>query len=163
MNIDEVELRVIRVPYRAPFKTSFGVETEKVAVHRHRAQRGRRGLRRGRDGAAAAVPRGDARRWPRAACATRSCPDLLAQRLRRIRADLYDRWARWRGNQWRRPALELAVWDCYARQQGVPLQDLLGGDAVTEIPVGASLGMNPVDETVASVERHVAEGYGGSS
>ena len=47
-------------------------------------------------------------------------------------------------------ALELAVWDCHARQLGVPLRTLLGGD-LTEVPVGASLGMNPVPETVASV------------
>ena len=55
-------------------------------------------------------------------------------------------------------ALELAVWDCHARQLDVPLRDLLGGDR-TEIPVGASLGMNPVPETVASVARHVEQGY----
>jgi O-succinylbenzoate synthase len=60
-------------------------------------------------------------------------------------------------------AVELAVWDCYARQQGVPLRTLLGGDR-TEIPVGASLGMNPVPETVASVEKpRRARATGGSS
>ena len=32
MKIDEVELRVIRVPFRTPFRTSFGEETKKVAV-----------------------------------------------------------------------------------------------------------------------------------
>ena len=41
-------------------------------------------------------------------------------------------------------SLELAVWDCFARQQGVALRDLIGG-TVSEIPVGASLGMNPLD------------------
>jgi hypothetical protein len=51
-----------------------------------------------------------------------------------------------------------AVWDCYARQQGVPLRTLLGGER-TEIPVGASLGMNPIPQTVASVARHVEQGY----
>jgi O-succinylbenzoate synthase len=54
--------------------------------------------------------------------------------------------------------LEHAVWDCYARQQGVSLSKLLGGsnDAV---PVGASLGMAPVPETVERVGRHLDEGY----
>jgi O-succinylbenzoate synthase len=84
-------------------------------------------------------------------------PDLL-QRGCEHPADLYDRWSQWRGNPMAKSALELAVWDCYARQQGLPMSTLLGGER-TEIPVGASLGMNPVAETVASVDRHVAEGY----
>ena len=53
-------------------------------------------------------------------------------------------------------AVELAVWDCYARQQGVPLRELLGGHR-TEIGVGASLGMiqgpTGVADTVEVVRR----------
>ena len=71
---------------------------------------------------------------------------------------LCDSWAGWRGNPMAKTALELAVWDCHARQLDVPLRSLLGGER-TEIPVGASLGMNPVPETVASVARHVEQGY----
>jgi O-succinylbenzoate synthase len=71
---------------------------------------------------------------------------------------LVDTWKGWRGNPMAKSALELAVWDCHARQLGVPMQKLLGGER-TEIPVGASLGMNPVPETVASVARHVEQGY----
>ena len=84
-------------------------------------------------------------------------PDLFARGCEHP-SELYDRWAHWRGNNMAKTAIELAVWDCYARQHDVPLRTLYGGDR-TEIPVGASLGMNPVPETVASVERHVAEGY----
>ena len=32
MRIDEVELRIIELPYRSPFKTSFAEEREKVAI-----------------------------------------------------------------------------------------------------------------------------------
>ena len=32
MHVDEVELRVIRLPYKSVFKTSFAAESEKVAV-----------------------------------------------------------------------------------------------------------------------------------
>ena len=71
---------------------------------------------------------------------------------------LCDSWARWRGNPMAKSTLELAVWDCHARQLGVPLRTLLGGER-TEVPVGASLGMNPVPDTVASVARHVEQGY----
>ena len=142
MHVDEVELRVIRLPYKRPFKTSFGAETEKVAVIVDRAHRRRRGLRRGRDGHAAAVPRGDDRRRAapaaRGAGPVRCSPDGCDDP-----STLGRPWTGWRGNPMAKTALELAVWDCYARQQDVPLRTLLGGER-TEIPVGASLGMNPV-------------------
>ena len=32
MHVDEVELRVVRLPYRSVFKTSFAAESEKHAV-----------------------------------------------------------------------------------------------------------------------------------
>ena len=32
MRIEQVELRVVRIPFRSPFRTSFGEEHEKVAV-----------------------------------------------------------------------------------------------------------------------------------
>ena len=32
MRIDEVELRIVRLPYRTPFKTSFAEENEKHAL-----------------------------------------------------------------------------------------------------------------------------------
>ena len=53
MHVDEVELRVVRLPYKSVFKTSFAAETEKTAVIvTVRVRRGR-GLRRRRDGHAA--------------------------------------------------------------------------------------------------------------
>ena len=45
----------------------------------------------------------------------------------------------------------LGSWECRCAT-------LLGGER-TEIPVGASLGMNPVPETMESVGRHVDQGY----
>jgi len=71
---------------------------------------------------------------------------------------LVDSWNVWRGNPMAKASLELAVWDCHARQLGVPMRELLGGER-TEIPVGASLGMNPVADTMESVGRHVSQGY----
>jgi O-succinylbenzoate synthase len=85
-------------------------------------------------------------------------PDLLANGCRHPE-ELTAGWAGWRGNPMAKAALELAVWDCYARQQDVPLRTLLGGER-TEIPVGASLGMSPIPQTVENVARHVEQGYG---
>jgi O-succinylbenzoate synthase len=72
--------------------------------------------------------------------------------------DLVDSWNVWRGNPMAKATLELAVWDCHARQLDTPLRELLGGQR-TEILVGASLGMNPVPDTFESVRQHVAQGY----
>ena len=83
MHVDEVELRVIRLPYRSVFKTSFAAETEKLARDRHGPLRRRRGLRRRGDGPVAGVPRGVASPARCTCCARRWCPSLLAQRLRR--------------------------------------------------------------------------------
>ena len=66
--------------------------------------------------------------------------------------------ARLAGNPMAKATLEHAVWDCYARQQGLPLSKVLGG-AGDAVPVGASLGMAPVPETVERAGRHLDEGY----
>src|SRR4051812_37133870 len=71
---------------------------------------------------------------------------------------LADSWFRFRGNPMCKTALELAVWDCAARQQGVALRDLVGGTA-TAIPVGASRGRTPWPVPLAAAARHVDEGY----
>ncbi len=156
MRIDQIELRVIRVPFKNPFKTSFGVETQKVAVITTVRSDGVEGYG---EGVMDLLPLYREETITGALGLMRDAlvPDLLQHGCQHP-SDLYDRWAGWRGNPMAKAALELAVWDCYARQQGVPLRTLLGGQ-VTEVPVGASLGMNPVDQTVASVDRHVAEGY----
>ena len=71
---------------------------------------------------------------------------------------LVESWKGWRGNPMAKSALELAVWDCHARQLGVPLRTLLGGERHRD-PVGASLGMNTFPRPSPSVARHVDQGY----
>ena len=156
MRIDEIELRVIHLPYRSVFKTSFAAESSKTAVITTVRSDGIEGYG---EGVMDPLPHYREETIAGALGLMRDAlmPDLLANEIEHPRV-LLDRWAGLRGNNMAKAALELAVWDCFARQQGVPLRTLLGGDR-TEIEVGASLGMNPVDETVASVERHVAEGY----
>ncbi|MCU1360475.1 MAG: o-succinylbenzoic acid synthetase, partial [Ilumatobacteraceae bacterium] len=160
MRIDEVELRLIRVPYRTPFRTSFGSESKKIAVLTTVRSDGVEGYG---EGVMDVLPMYREETIAGALGLMRDAlvPDLLRHGCEHP-SELYDGWAKWRGNPMAKSALELAVWDCYARQQGVSMSELLAGPGttpVTEIPVGASLGMNPVPETVASVDRHVAEGY----
>jgi O-succinylbenzoate synthase len=156
VKIDSIELRVIRLPYRAPFKTSFGAEAEKHATIVTVRSEGVEGYG---EGVMDPFPMYREETIPGALHLLRSAfgRDLVANGCEHP-SELAARWARWRGNPMAKAALELAVWDCFARQQGVPLRTLLGGDR-TEIPVGASLGMNPVDATVDSVTAHVEQGY----
>jgi O-succinylbenzoate synthase len=64
-----------------------------------------------------------------------------------------------RGNRMAKGALETALRDLFARAEGVSLAESLGGTR-TSIEVGVSLGLQPtVAETVAIVEKHVAQGY----
>lgn len=156
MRIDEIELRIIRLPFRTPFTTSFGAQLEKVTVLATVRSEGVEGygesvmdplpLYREETIAGAVGLMRDA-----------LVPDLLTKGVEHPNV-LLDRWAGWRGNPMAKSTIEMAVWDCFARQQGVPLRTLYGGER-TEILVGASLGMNPVAQTVESVQRHVAEGY----
>ena len=156
MKIDEVELRRIRLPYRTPFKTSFADQREKHAVIVTVRSEGVEGYGEGTM---------DPFPFYREECIAGAwhllreafAPELIARGCAHP-SELTPRWAHWRGNPMAKAALEMAVWDCYARQLGVPLRTLLGGGR-TEIPVGASLGMNTIDKTVENVGVHVEQGY----
>ena len=156
MKIDEVEIRIIRLPFRSPFKTSFAVEVEKVAVITTVRSEGVEGYG---EGVMDPMPLYREETVAGAVHLLRNAfaPDLIANAVTHPEV-VIARWSRWRGNPMAKTALELAVWDCYARQRELPLREILGGTR-TEIPVGASLGMGPIAETVASVRRHVDEGY----
>jgi len=156
MDVDQVELRVVRLPYRSVFKTSFAAEFEKHAVLVTVRSAGVEGYG---EGVMDTLP---AYREESIAGALHLLRQALVPTLLRDGCDdpmtLCDSWARWRGNPMAKSALELAVWDCHARQLDRPLRTLLGGER-TEIPVGASLGMNTIPETLESVARHVGQGY----
>lgn len=156
MRIDEVELRIIRLPHRTPFKTSFGEEREKHAVITTVRSEGVEGYG---EGTMEPLPlyREETITGAMHLLQEALVPDLLARGCEHP-SELITRWARWRGNPMAKTALELAVWDCHARQVGVPLRTLLGGERI-EIPVGASLGMNTLDRTLDSVRAHVEQGY----
>lgn len=156
MKIDQVELRVVRLPFRTPFRTSFGEETEKVTVLvTVRAD----GLEGYGETVMDVLPLYREETVAGALHLLRHAfgPELLAGGLDDP-AELGARWAGWRGNPMAKAALEQACWDLHAKSLGVPLRELLGG-TLTEIPVGASLGMGPVERTVESVGAHVAQGY----
>jgi O-succinylbenzoate synthase len=156
MHVDEVELRIVRLPYKSVFKTSFAAEREKVAVIVTVRSDGVEGYG---ESVMDMLPSYREETIVGALYLLREAliPSLLANGCDDP-STLCDSWRGWRGNPMAKAALELAVWDCHARQLDVPMRTLLGGER-TEVEVGASLGMNPIPETVASVGRHVEQGY----
>jgi O-succinylbenzoate synthase len=156
MRVDEVELRVVSLPFRSPVRTSYGAVADKVAVLATVRSEGIEGYG---EGVMEPLPLYREETVEGALVLLRQAlvPWILAHEVAHPEV-LTDAWRGWRGNPMAKATLEHAVWDCYARQQGVSLSKLLGGsnDAV---PVGASLGMAPVPETVERVGRHLDEGY----
>lgn len=160
MRVDEVELRIVRVPFRSPFTTSFGSQIEKLTVIVTVRSEGVEGY-----GEGVMEPLPDYREETLTGGLHLIREALVPDLLRRgcdHPSGLAASWAHWRGNPMAKAAVEQAVWDCYARQQATPLGQLVAGtsaDIRAAIPVGASLGMASLADTLAAVRRHVDEGY----
>ncbi len=68
-------------------------------------------------------------------------------------------WARIRGHNFAKAGLDIACWDLWSREEGLPLSAALGGDR-TSIAAGVSLGIEAsVDDLLAQVERFAGQGY----
>ena len=64
-----------------------------------------------------------------------------------------------RGHNMAKGAIESAIWDAEAKQNGLPLWKLIGG-VHQEISCGVSIGIKEsLDELVATVEKELAAGY----
>ena len=64
-----------------------------------------------------------------------------------------------RGHNMAKASLEAAVWDAEAKQKGVPLSKLLGGNR-QEIASGVSIGIKAsLDELAGAVQKELAAGY----
>src|SRR5262249_35546886 len=67
--------------------------------------------------------------------------------------------ARVRGHEMAKAALEMAVWELWARREGVPLHRLLGGEK-TAIDAGVSVGLQDDEAALlGKVETEIAAGY----
>ncbi len=156
MRIDEVELRVVSLPFRSPVRTSYGTETEKIAVLATVRSEGIEGYG---EGVMEALPlyREESVDGALALLRQALVPWVLANEVSHP-DELSEAWQRWRGNPMAKATLEHAVWDCYARQRDLPLSEVLGGSGVA-VAVGASLGLAPVPDTLERVGRHLEEGY----
>jgi O-succinylbenzoate synthase len=157
MNLERVEVRLLSLPLRRPFQTSFGRTTRKefllLSVHAD----GLTGL-----GECVADMRPDylpeTNQTALHVLRDFLWPSLGGRDLGRPE-DVPDAFTHVRGHEMAKAALEMAVWDLFARRAGQPLGRLLGGDKAA-IPAGVSIGLQEDERAlVERVEEEVAAGY----
>jgi O-succinylbenzoate synthase len=73
--------------------------------------------------------------------------------------EVFEAMRRVRGHNMAKAAVEMAAWDLFGQQQGVPLSRLLGGTRAS-IASGVSIGIqDSLDDLMAKVEQELAAGY----
>ena len=157
MRIDHVELRLLRLPLTRFFETSFGRSYDRtfILVTVHDAGEAGWG-----ECVAEAHPfyssESTATAWQ---VLEQYCvPRVLGQPIEHPR-DLAPLLRQIRGHRMAKAALEMAIWDLHARQQGVPLARALGGTR-TSIAAGVSIGIqDTVDDLLERVTDECAAGY----
>lgn len=157
MRLDRIEVRRVTLPLRFAFETSFGrTDRKRFLLLSVSAD--------GVSGHAECVADTDPFYLPETnETALHVLRDFLAPMAfaleishpREVRGAL----ARVRGHEMAKAALEMAVWELWARREGVPLFRLLGGRG-GEIAAGVSVGLQPDERSLLDrVEAEVAAGY----
>jgi len=157
MRIEAAELYTLRMPLKFRFETSFGVQTERVLLLLVLKGEGVEGYA---EGVMTPLPlfREETLAGAKELLESALLPRILGKRFLspedlRLALDAL------RGNRMAKAMVEMAAWDLFARAQGVPLYQLLGG-VRKEVPVGVSLGIQEsVEKTIELVGRYLDEGY----
>ena len=155
--IEQIELRTVRLRLNEPFETSFGrIESRLIFIVGVTGD----GLTGWGEVVAAEEPRysyetvGTARHVIRDYLA----PAMLTRPLTDL-ADLQARFAPFRGHNMAKAGLELAYMDLLARTRGVSLSQLIGGIRPA-VAVGVSLGIQPTqDQLFRRVDWYLGLGY----
>lgn len=157
MKIERIELRLLRMPLKAPFETSFLRFAEKECVFVSVFSDGVTGY-----GESVAFP---APYYNEETTETVwhmlerfLIPNLLGKEVERPE-DVSEMMAPIRRNYMAIASLEGAVWDLYCKQNRISLSQALGG-TLQEIDVGVSIGIEPsVNQVLRNVEKFLEEGY----
>ncbi len=166
ITIRAVRLHTVLLPYLAPFETSFGAETDKVAVLVEL------------ETAAGVIGWGESsiELWPGYGHETAATglhilssfmvPAVLGSTIAEP-TDFPALIRRFRGNHHARSGLETAVWDAFAKTNDMRLTDLFaqyslpGHVSEGGATVGVSIGIQPsLEATVAAVGKRLSQGYG---
>ena len=166
ITIRSIDLHTVLLPYLAPFETSFGAETDKVAVL----------VELTTDAGVVGWGECSIELWPGYGYETAvTAEHILAEFMApaavgETLADPRDFPAlikRFRGSHHARAGLEAAVWDAFAKTNDMRLTDCFahyapsGHESQERATVGVSIGIQPsLEATVAVVSERLAQGYG---
>lgn len=156
IKIDEAELRIVKLPLLKPFTISTGTMHDKIFPLL--ILRGE-----GLEGYAESVvdPLPDYLEETIAGGMTLLrdvyLPQILGKRFMHPNG-LDPILTPWRGHYMTKAVVEMATYDLFAKSMNMPLQTYLGGKG-DQVDVGVSLGIMPLDETLAKTEEHLDQGY----
>jgi O-succinylbenzoate synthase len=158
MKIHSIQMREVQLPLAHPFETSFGLTTARRILLVELTSTD--GLTAWGECVAGEHPyfsdESVDTAWP--ITETELVPRLLAATIDHG-SELPALFAQVRGHRMAKAALENAIWDLDAQQQGIPLAKLLGGTRTT-IPTGVSIGIQPTPEALTQkIELELAAGY----
>ena len=157
MQIDSIEVFHLGLPLRAPRQTAAG-EVRSLQTVLVRIASGETG------GWGESSPGNAPLAGPEWAAGVFGCvrdwlaPGLVGTRVDSA-ADLEERWAPIRGNQFAKAALDTAWWDLNARLAGKPLHQMLGGEReAVEVGVGFDR-METIEELLAAIAGAFEAGF----
>jgi O-succinylbenzoate synthase len=159
LRIRRIELRRVEMPLRFRFETSFGAMTEKSFLLAQVFTED------GTWGIGECVAEDDPYYLPETnGTVTHIIRDFLAPLVLAHEFTSPEEtdglFAAIRGHEMAKAALEMAIWDLFARAKGEPLWKTLGGDGREFISAGVSIGLQPdVASLMARVRIEVASGY----
>jgi o-succinylbenzoate synthase len=156
MKLEQVEIRVVRLPLLHPFEFSNATITDKIFPLLTLCADGLEGYAEG-----VMDPTPEYREETVVGALGFLRDTLLPQVLGREFANpqaLEDELKIWRGNRMAKAMLEMAFWDCWAKSLGLPLWTLLGGQA-RPVEVGVSLGIASLESTIVQTGAALQEGY----
>ena len=157
VEIERVELRLVRLPLNEPFETSFGrIDSRLIFLVSVEGE----GLTGWGEVVAEEEPRYS---YETVATALHTIKDHLApvMLLRPVAGleDLAARFAQFRGHNMAKAGLELAFMDLLARVRGESLSQLIQGSR-PNVPVGVSLGIQPsIDHLLERIDLYLGLGY----
>ena len=157
VEIESIEMRLVRLPLTEPFETSFGSIDSRLIFLVSLTGAGMTGWG---EVVAAEEPRYSYETVGTAQHVIRDylAPAMLFRPLKDLN-DLTARFAMFRGHNMAKAGLELAYMDLLAKARGLSLAKLIGGEK-ERIPVGVSLGISPsLDGLLERVDRYLSLGY----
>lgn len=154
--VEAAELRVVNLPLLTPFAISTGTMTCKIFPLLILKGEGLEGIA---EGVMDPVPDYLEETIPATMAFLRDVllPSIVGRRFSSP-YELGPILAPWRGNRMAKAVVEMAVWDLWAKNLGIPLKAALGGVG-DSVDVGVSLGIASIGQTLERVDEAVASGY----